>query len=74
MEEPDFFDPKAFLNPRDVADLLQVSDRTVSNWRQKKTGPRYIKLAGGRIRYHRSDVQDFILKSRRGGPRRDPDE
>lgn len=54
------------LDPRDVAKWLRVSERTLAGWRQKKKGPEYIKLAGGPVRYLRSDVADWLC-NRRGG-------
>jgi predicted DNA-binding transcriptional regulator AlpA len=58
-------DPEV-LHPRDVAKRLRVSDRTLAGWRQKKKGPRYIKLAGGPVRYLRSDVDDWLYNLRGG--------
>lgn len=54
------------LDPRDVARWLRVSERTLAGWRLKKKGPKYIKLAGGPVRYLRSDVEDWLY-NRRGG-------
>lgn len=56
--------PKLLLT-RDIADLLHVSDRCVEGWRQRGTGPAYIKLAGGRVRYRREDVEAWIKTNRR---------
>ena len=58
-------DPEV-LYPRDVAQLLRVSDRTLSGWRQKKKGPKYIKLEGGPVRYLRSDVHEWLYNHRGG--------
>lgn len=53
------------LRTRDVADLLKVSDRAVEAWRQRGTGPAYIKMAGGPVRYRRDDVESWLIRSRR---------
>lgn len=54
------------LHPRDVSRWLRVSELTLAGWRQKKKGPKYIKLAGGPVRYLRSDVEEWLY-NRRGG-------
>ncbi|MEU0218940.1 helix-turn-helix domain-containing protein [Streptomyces sp. NPDC006265] len=54
------------LSPRQVADELGVSTRTLANWRWAGVGPRYTKLGDGRtspVRYRRADV-DAWLKAR----------
>lgn len=44
------------LQPKQVADLLQVSENTLIRWRKNKVGPRYYRRVG-RIFYLRSDVE-----------------
>lgn len=51
------------LTPAAVAALAKTSPRTVSGWRTRGVGPRYIKLTpgrGGRVRYVRRDVMAWL--------------
>lgn len=57
------------LTPAQLAEELEVSTRTLANWRWAGIGPRYTKLGDGRtarVRYRRADV-DAWLKSREYG-------
>ncbi|MFE9922279.1 helix-turn-helix transcriptional regulator [Streptomyces sp. NPDC005774] len=57
------------LSPRQLAEELGVSTRTLANWRWSGVGPRYTKLGDGRtarVRYRRADV-DAWLKARESG-------
>lgn len=52
-----------FDKPRDVALRLNVSERTLANWRWLGTGPKFVKFGNGRsapIRYRRSDVDQWV--------------
>ena len=63
------FDPTATLNlmrPREVADCLSVSDRTLANWRHRGYGPVYIKV-GSHVRYPRSAVVEWAKENRHSG-------
>lgn len=42
-----------------VAEYLQVSTKTMDDWRRKKHGPRWIKV-GGSIRYRVRDVDAYL--------------
>lgn len=59
--------PSDLLLPRDVANMLRVSERTLTAWRSKGKGPKHFKI-GGRVRYHRSDVEEWIRESRTRRP------
>ncbi|KUJ64244.1 MULTISPECIES: helix-turn-helix domain-containing protein [Streptomyces] len=51
------------LSPREAAQLIRVTPKTLSNWRALNIGPRYTKLSpgrGGRIRYSRSAIAEFL--------------
>jgi hypothetical protein len=51
--------PMARLTPREVAERWRLTPGTLSNWRNKQKGPRFIKMGDGRsspIRYPRSAV------------------
>lgn len=49
----------AWMTPEQVADLLQLSVKTLAHWRVNGTGPRYARLARF-IRYRRADVEAFM--------------
>ena len=51
------------LSPDDVAELLKVDTRTLSNWRYQGKGPVFTKM-GGIVRYTKFDVNNFIFMSR----------
>lgn len=48
-------DERQILTAEQVAELLQVSVRTVEEWRRTRTGPPYRKM-GRHIRYLRAEV------------------
>ncbi|MHA6695598.1 helix-turn-helix transcriptional regulator [Homoserinimonas sp. A520] len=45
-----------FLTPEAFAEMLDVSTSTLSSWRYKGTGPAYLKITGGLVRYDRETV------------------
>ncbi len=49
------------LTPAELAELLEVSERTLEDWRSPggPIGPPFIKM-GGRIRYRWSSVEDWL--------------
>jgi DNA-binding transcriptional MerR regulator len=47
------------LTEDDLAELVRVSPRTVRRWRQKRTGPRVVRVMGS-PRYWRSDVVRWV--------------
>lgn len=55
------------LYPREVADYLKVSDRTLQTWRRRGAGPPYFKAAGGSVRYPRSGLAEFVRRRTRSG-------
>lgn len=54
---------QGLLTPDEVANLLRVDERTLSNWRYRGIGPIFSKV-GGLVRYTRSDVNSFVSHSR----------
>ena len=49
----------ALATPKQVAEYLQVPERTLTIWRYKGTGPRYASV-GRHVRYAWRDVEDWI--------------
>lgn len=51
------------MTPKELAELLHVSVRTVHRWRAERRGPARVK-AGHRVLYRRADVARWILANR----------
>ena len=49
------------LKPKEVAERLRISAHTLSNWRVKGEGPRYIKF-GSVVLYPEIEVEAFEKK------------
>jgi len=50
------------LIPCEAAAYLRVAEKTLTNWRCRSVGPRYLKI-GGIILYRRSDLDAFLEAS-----------
>ncbi|GGV06252.1 hypothetical protein GCM10010495_17960 [Kitasatospora herbaricolor] len=51
------------LTPAQAAVLVNVTEKTLSNWRYLGVGPTYRKLSpgrGGRVRYSRRGVEKWL--------------
>lgn len=48
------------LTVKQLAVMLHVEPQTIHYWRHKGTGPRGIKLNGGKILFRRSDVDIWL--------------
>lgn len=44
------------ITPKDMAELLDISVRTLERWRKDKCGPPYLRM-GGRIFYNMLDLK-----------------
>ena len=55
-------DTKRALTEREVAELLGLSVATLSAWRHRGKGPRFLRL-GRSVRYLPADVADFVRAS-----------
>lgn len=52
-------DRKKLLKESEVAEQLQISEKTLRNWRLLRKGINYVKV-GTAIRYKQQDVDNFI--------------
>ncbi|MGW6462176.1 helix-turn-helix transcriptional regulator [Streptomyces sp. NPDC055078] len=52
--------PGQKLTVDEVCDELQISRSTFYDWRQKRRGPRCIRLPNGSIRVRRSDLENWL--------------
>jgi excisionase family DNA binding protein len=48
-------------SPAQVAERLQIPERTLNDWRYKGVGPRYLRI-GKHVRYRRADVEDWLRR------------
>jgi predicted site-specific integrase-resolvase len=54
---------KRWLTSEEVAELLRVQPATVAQWRWRRRGPAFVKLAGGpagKVRYERREVERYM--------------
>ena len=49
-----------WLSAGQVSELLGLSIHTVNRWRDRKVGPRYVKLSPTCVRYHRDDIDRYV--------------
>jgi predicted DNA-binding transcriptional regulator AlpA len=52
--------PDVFLLPIEAATYLRVAVKTLTKWRGQGKGPPYRKVAGTRIRYVQSELDDWM--------------
>lgn len=56
------------LRDKDVAAFLDLHVETVRRYRREGTGPRFVTLGEGTIRYRREDVDEYLnSRTRKGG-------
>jgi hypothetical protein len=60
------FGPGKLLSEPQAAELLNVSTRTLSRWRQSSRPPIPVMMREGFIRYRAEDVEKFIREGTRG--------
>ena len=48
------------LTPDDVATMMSVSRRTVSTWRYRRQGPRYVHVTHNCVRYRMPEVRKWL--------------
>lgn len=51
--------PRAPISPKEAAELIGVSTRTLDRWRRDGNGPRYA-LHLGRVWYSRDGIDEFL--------------
>ena len=50
------------MSLEDVAEMLGVPTSTLYQWRYRGIGPRGYRLANGRVRYRRADVEQWLAE------------
>lgn len=56
------------LTPAQVADILDVTTRTLALWRREGVGPVYHEFSSRTIRYSRADIDTYISEARTTQP------
>lgn len=51
------------LTPREAADLLSVTTRTLERWRMTGQGPEFVSLSRGTVRYTSAALAAFVAGS-----------
>lgn len=51
----------------EAARIIGVSAASLRRWRQRRMGPPYRKVGGHLVRYRRSDLEHWLLKSCEAG-------
>ncbi len=51
-----------YLKPHQVAELLQLTERTLANLRSEKRGIPFVKV-GRAVRYRKKDVEAYLEKN-----------
>ncbi|EJU14238.1 phage transcriptional regulator, AlpA [Sphingomonas sp. LH128] len=52
----------ALLTPAQTGEVLGVGVKTLERWRSEGTGPRFVKLSPGTVRYRALDLNVFIAE------------
>ena len=52
------------LNEQEAAERLNLSPKTLTRWRWKGVGPRWIKVGARTVRYREEDLQAFLEAGR----------
>lgn len=52
--------PRALATTDEVADHIRKPPATLKQWRYLGKGPKYLKLAGGDVRYRWEDVEEWL--------------
>jgi len=48
------------LNQEEAAQFLHVQPRTLESWRQRRTGPRFVRYSMRCVRYRAQDLQAWL--------------
>lgn len=52
------------LTPKETAEILSTTEKTLSGWRNRGVGPKYVKSGVGArrssVRYRKSDLESYM--------------
>jgi hypothetical protein len=60
---------RLLLTEQEVSERIAVPKNTLSKWRMFSSGPAFIKLPNGRVRYPVADLERWLSHCERGGTR-----
>jgi predicted DNA-binding transcriptional regulator AlpA len=60
-------DVESLLRTPDAAAFLGVTSATLTDWRYRGIGPRFVRLAKKVVAYRRGDLIDFVAARTEGG-------
>jgi predicted site-specific integrase-resolvase len=49
-----------YFNEKTLSSYIDTSPHTLKYWRKTGQGPKFITLPNGRIRYKRSDIEEYM--------------
>jgi len=58
--------PRGLATEAELAEFLQLAPRTLTDWRWRGIGPRYIAINDRCVRYRWSDVEAWLDKQAQG--------
>ena len=67
MNRVNFLPENRMLSEKQVADYFSISVTTLRRYRKHGCGPKYHKLTGATVRYHRDDVVEWMNSRVCGG-------
>lgn len=53
--------PEQLATPEQLADFLQIPEKTLAEWRSQGKGPKYVKPGGRHVRYDWVDVREWVV-------------
>jgi predicted site-specific integrase-resolvase len=68
VQDQERFDPLSeYLTPRETAEALRISPRTLDNWHARREGPARTVVAGKRY-YAKSEIERWLLAQQEPTP------
>lgn len=61
---PEKWAGRVYLDTQDAAERMDLSPRTLEQWRVKGGGPPFMKIGGG-VRYDRADLDQWLASRKR---------
>lgn len=57
----------SFLRPKELAEILRVSEKTLERWRAEGKGPPWTKISNKQICYAIADFDEWLAQNTAGG-------
>jgi predicted DNA-binding transcriptional regulator AlpA len=59
---------KPLAEPHEVASYLGVTEKTLAQWRWRRTGPAWVKVGGREVRYRWEEIDRWVGVQTVGDP------